>query len=77
MSPRVFDIGDPEPEGVVVCLADYRADDYEPDYPEGWHPYWSRIEHNVWKGYTDGGKTYLTWDELVRRYGPLSEVGGA
>ena len=65
-------MGDPEPED-VQRLVDYREDGYEPDYPEGWHPYWSRTERMGWKGYTDGGKTYFEWDELVRRYGPLRE----
>ena len=72
MSPRTFDMGDPEPEDVQK-LVDYRVDDYEPDCPEGWSPYWSRTEHHGWKGYTDGGKSYIRWDELARRYGPLSE----
>lgn len=72
MSPRVFDIGDPEPEDVLGLL-DYRAEDYEPDLPQFWHPHWGRTPSGLWKGYTDVGKTYLMWDELVRRYGPLHE----
>ena len=72
MSKRTFDMGDPEPED-VHSVVDYREDGYDPEYPEGWHPYWGRTEHHGWKGYTDGGKTYLEWDELVRRFGPLHE----
>lgn len=63
-------MGDPEPEDVQQ-LVDYRADVYDAD--EGWHPYWGRTKHHGWKGYTDGDRTYIEWDELVRRYGPLRE----
>ena len=73
MSPRIFDIGDPEPED-VLRLVDYRAEYYEPDLPDVWNPYWGRTPSGQWKGYTDGGKTYLMWDELTRRYGPLREA---
>lgn len=72
MSPRVFDIGDPEPED-VLRLVDYRKEALHPGYLGGWAPYWGRTYSGQWKGYTDGGKTYLMWDELVRRYGPLHE----
>lgn len=72
MSKRTFDMGDPEPED-VQSLVDYREDGYDPEYPEDWHPYWGRTKHHDWKGYTDGGKAYLEWDELVRQFGPPHE----
>lgn len=27
-----------------------------------------------WKGYVDGTKVYLSWPELLRRFGPVREV---
>lgn len=72
MSPRTFDMGDPEPED-VQSLVDYREDQYDPECTTDWYPYWGRADHKGWKGYANGGKTYIEWDELVRRYGPLRE----
>lgn len=35
-------------------------------------PEWHRTTSRGWKGYKDGGKEYLSWPELVRRWGPLT-----
>lgn len=66
MSGRTWDIGDPEPEGVGSVL------DFTDGYDDA-HPSWGRTHDGWWKGYKDGGKTYVQWDELVRRYGPVTE----
>lgn len=61
-----FDIGDAEPENIVM-LTDYTdgSDDSSPVWSKTYTP-------REWKGYKDGGKVYLQWDELVRRWGPLT-----
>ena len=65
-------MGDPEPKD-VLSLADYRKDGYDPEFDFCWKPYWGRTISNGWKGYDNGDKVYLDWDELTRRYGPLRE----
>ena len=70
MSERRWDIGDLEPDG-VTSVRDLFADEYDDD-----SPYWGRCigsSAGQWKGYKNGGKVYLTWDELVRRWGPVVE----
>lgn len=64
---RKWDIGDPEPADVDVVFDDI-GDEYGSNSPR-----WSRtFTPGEWKGYQDG-KTYLSWDELVRRFGPVSD----
>lgn len=64
---RKWDIGNPEPEDVDVVFDDI-GDEYGANSPR-----WARtLTPGVWKGYQDG-KTYLRWDELVRRFGPVSD----
>lgn len=69
---RTWDIGDPEPPDDVIGVSDYTAPDsdtsYDPDAPT-----WGRTAQHGWKGYKNGGKTYLDWAELVRRWGPVTE----
>lgn len=65
--PRGWDIGDPEPEGVGSVHDGTDGD-------EGCSPSWGRTYDGEWKGYKDGGKVYLDWAELVRRWGPVEEV---
>jgi hypothetical protein len=61
-----WDIGDHEPVGVTVVE----------DYMHGWadedSSRWDRTTQGGWKGYKDGGKRYLKWAELVRRWGPVT-----
>jgi hypothetical protein len=61
---RRWDIGDPEPEG-VTAVRDYTDGD------DCCSSGWGRTVRGEWKGYKDGGKTYLDWAELVRRWGPV------
>jgi hypothetical protein len=64
---RTWDIGDAEPEGVDLVFDDI-GDEYGANSPR-----WSKTyTPGEWKGYQDG-KTYLTWEELVRRFGPVRE----
>lgn len=65
--PRAWDIGDSEPEGVIGVHdgTDNDGDD---------SPRWGRTYSGDWKGYKNGGKVYLDWAELVRRWGPVTAV---
>jgi hypothetical protein len=66
-----FDIGDVEPDGVVsVRDCTYDPNDCESDDS----PLWGRTSSGEWKGFKNGYKTYLSWDELVRRWGPVIEI---
>ncbi len=69
---RIWDIGDAEPEDVSVVLDGTDSDGED-------NPDWGRTYDSDWKGYKNGGKVYLDWAELVRRWGPVSEKpsGGA
>lgn len=62
-----WDMGDPEPVGVGGV-----DDDTDGDC-DGCSPHWGRTYQGEWKGYKDGGKVYLDWAELVRRWGPVTE----
>lgn len=64
--PTSWDIGDPEPPADVIGVMDDFADDDEEDSPR-----WGRTHSGDWKGYKNGGKVYLPWAELVRRWGPV------
>ena len=66
----VYDMGDTEPITVESVL-DYRAANFAPRYDFCWDPQWVNTT-NGWKGYENGNKVYLPWDELTRRYGPLT-----
>ncbi|RZT87498.1 hypothetical protein EV383_4423 [Pseudonocardia sediminis] len=42
---------------------------------DGCSPSWGRTHRpDEWKGYKDGGKCYLSTAELLRRWGPVTEV---
>lgn len=63
-----------EPDDDVIGVDDHTAPDNEQD---GYT--WGRVHkageggpHSEWKGYKNGGKVYLDWPELVRRWGPLT-----
>ena len=62
-----WDIGDPEPEGVT------HVHDDSDDDGDGNSSHWGRTAVD-WKGYKAGYKTYLSWAELVRRWGPVRKV---
>lgn len=68
--PQQWDIGDPEPVSVSV-VSDDVTDGFGVD-SRRWirtmrPPYW-------WKGHKGGGDVYLTWADLVRRWGPVRET---
>ena len=60
-----WDIGDPEPPADVLAVNDGTDNDGEDS------PSWGRTYDGDWKGYKNGGKVYLSWSELVRRWGPV------
>jgi len=67
-----WDIGDPPPPDHVLVVRDDMGDDQDDDSNQ-----WGRTRGNVdgsgeWKGYKNGGKVYLDWAELVRRWGPVT-----
>ncbi len=75
--PRRWDVGSEHPPVDVQVLADHTAEDDVRDDQDSWT--WGRVSAPdaggaVWKGYKNGGKVYLDWAELVRRWGPLAEV---
>lgn len=53
------------------AVLDYTYSPFGNDSDED--PEWHRTMDGDWKGYKDGGKEYLSWPELVRRWGPLTE----
>ena len=63
-----WDMGDTEPAG-IDAVTDYSDDDGECDSAR-----WGRTTSGEWKGYKNGGKVYLSWAELVRRWGPVTAV---
>lgn len=67
-----YDMGDPEPSDVESVI-DYRTHNFDPRYDFCWDPQWVRTSRG-WKGLENGNKVYLEWEELTRRYGPLSET---
>lgn len=77
-APRAWDQGDeatpPPPE--VIAVFDYTA----PTASDGVDSAaWGRVvgsEGREWKGYKNGGKVYLSWPELLRRWGPVTGAGG-
>lgn len=66
---RTWDMGDAEPETdvtkVLDCTAPADPEDADSDS-------WGRTYSGDWKGYKNGGKVYLDWAELVRRWGPVT-----
>lgn len=67
---ETWDIGSPEPEG-VGHVHDLLAEDCDDD-----SAHWGRTTDGSWKGYKNGGKTYLDWADLVRRWGPVERREG-
>lgn len=56
----------PEPEGVQVVNDD--TDNEGEDQNR-----WARTNNGTgWKGYKNGGSVYLEWEELERRWGPIT-----
>lgn len=55
----------PEPEGVQIV-----SDDTDDDGDDSSR--WARTMDGQWKGYKNGGKVYLEWVELERRWGPIT-----
>ena len=78
---RTFDQGDPEPGDEVLVLLDYTAPDHDEIFDHD-SPRWSAVAAGEtwasspkrWKGYKNGGKVYIDWPELTRRWGPLTEA---
>ena len=72
--PRRWRMGDAPPPEDVTCVADHTAEGRAQDDKDGWT--WGRVigDQDEWKGYKNGGKIYLDWAELVRRWGPVAEV---
>ena len=69
---NTWDMGDAEPD--VTAVWDYTDPGGS---AEGWgndSARWGRTAQGEWKGYKDGGKVYLEWAELVRRWGPLTRA---
>ena len=66
--PARWDLGSGEPPEEVQAVLDYTAEGEGED-----SPHWGRTASG-WKGYKDGGKVYLDWPELVRRWGPVAEA---
>lgn len=61
--------------GVSSIPADVLAvDDGTDGDCEGCSSSWGRTHDGQWKGYKDGGKCYLDEAELLRRWGPVTEV---
>lgn len=74
MPDRTWDIGDPEPDG-VIAVRDYTYAPHDHEF----NAHWGRTTNGEWKGYKDGNGIYLDWVELVRRWGPVTaaaEVDG-
>lgn len=69
---RRWDIGDPEP-GDVTEVFSVHFDDTD-EYNSAVPLRFGRTYDGQWKTYLFGGKSYYDWDELVRRFGPVSEV---
>lgn len=63
------DYAQPEPPEGVNSVTDETEGDGEDSNQ------WGRTFDGEWKGYKDGGKCYLGWDELVRRWGPITWDG--
>jgi len=71
VSAEAWDMGDLEPDGVSSVVDFSGAEDDDPDSPR-----WNRTYQGDWKGYKNGGKAYLGWAELVRRWGPVTPSRG-
>lgn len=64
-----WDVGDPEPDESVLAVRDLIDDDDS----DGCSPHWGRTYSREWKGYKGGNSRYLSWQELLRRWGPVVE----
>ena len=60
-----WDMGDPEPTDITSVESTFFDDEDGRAIPFG------RTFDGDWKGYVFGGKVYLSWDDLTRRFGPL------
>lgn len=76
----VWDIGDSEPPDDIIGVLDYTADGADSEDQDSCT--WGRVLNSrghlltgptetLWKSYKNGGKIYLPWAELVRRWGPV------
>lgn len=63
---RTWDIGDPEPDDVTAVESMCGIFDDEDSKPLRF----GRTYDGEWKAYLDG-KLYVSWDEVVRRFGPV------
>jgi hypothetical protein len=72
VSTARWDTGDQPPDDTVIGLCDYT----DGQDCNGCSNAWGRVtgRNGEWKGYKDGGKVYLDWAELTRRWGPLVAV---
>lgn len=61
------DVPPPPPDTVLAVFDEYGDDD-------GDSSQWGRTHSGEWKGYKNGGKVYLEWRELVRRWGPVRDA---
>ena len=66
---RTWDMGDPEPAELETVITSFGETEDGRDLDFG------RCSDGTWKGYVFGRKCYLSWPELLRRFGPLVEVG--
>ncbi len=73
MTDRTWDVGDPEPDG-VTAVHDHTHTPWDHGDWDRDSSRWGRTVNGEWKGYKNGGKAYLDWAELVRRWGPVVEI---
>lgn len=68
--PQTWDMGAPPPdETITAVIAGFGEDDDGQPLRFG-----RTYAEDEWKGYVFGGKCYLSWAELLRRFGPVTEV---
>lgn len=66
----VWDQGDPDPGESVQVVATTEITNEDGNEIQFGRTY----NADEWKGYVHGGKVYYSWEELVRRYGPVEVV---
>ena len=59
-------MGDPEPSGAIA--ADSLCGLFDDEWGERLR--FGKTFDGIWKTYL-GGKTYVSWEDMVRRFGPL------
>ncbi|QDF18514.1 hypothetical protein SEA_PUPPER_27 [Gordonia phage Pupper] len=71
---EILDMGAAEPMNVLGVESMVWASDMEGHIDLDGDPdirlHFSRTRHGEWKTYI-GGKTYLQWEEVLRRFGPV------